>query len=283
MWHAGTGLPWDWRTGPSDSSERAHLREMIDALPNDALVTADAGFVGYDYWKALLEGGRDFVIRVGGNVRLLKKLGHVRESQGTVYLWPDRNARRSQPPLALRLVVVHDGRQSWSLITSVRSASRLSDRQIAELYRKRWGIELFYRHFKQTFGRRKLRSRTVEHVHCEADWCVVGLWAMLLHAGQHLHRRHIAPERVSVAGVLRAYRTAMREYKSYPDPKESLWDLLAIARIDDYQRSNKQSRSYPRKKYEPPIRPPEINQATHRQIQLAKLIDTTIKEKGLTA
>src|SRR5205085_107742 len=43
MFHVGTGLPWDWRTGPSDRSERDHLRQMIDALPAGALVTADAG------------------------------------------------------------------------------------------------------------------------------------------------------------------------------------------------------------------------------------------------
>lgn len=90
MWHAGSGLPWDWRTGPADSSERAHLEEMIADLPEEALVTADAGFVGYEYWQALLDSGRQFLIRVGGNVRLLRRLGHVRESHGTVYLWPDR-------------------------------------------------------------------------------------------------------------------------------------------------------------------------------------------------
>lgn len=46
MWHAGTGLPWDWRSGPADSSERAHLRDMLSGLPAGALVAADAGFVG---------------------------------------------------------------------------------------------------------------------------------------------------------------------------------------------------------------------------------------------
>ena len=51
MWHVATGLPWDWRTGPSDSSERDHFRQMIAALPKGALATADAGFVGYHYWK----------------------------------------------------------------------------------------------------------------------------------------------------------------------------------------------------------------------------------------
>ena len=34
MWHVGTGLPWDWRTGPSDSSERDHLRQMIESFPS---------------------------------------------------------------------------------------------------------------------------------------------------------------------------------------------------------------------------------------------------------
>ena len=32
MWHAGTGLPWDWRIGPADSSERAHLLAMLSTL-----------------------------------------------------------------------------------------------------------------------------------------------------------------------------------------------------------------------------------------------------------
>src|SRR5512147_1912225 len=62
MWHVGTGLPWDWRLGPSDSSERAHLKQMIAALPAGALVTADAGFVGYEYWKALRDSGRHLLI-----------------------------------------------------------------------------------------------------------------------------------------------------------------------------------------------------------------------------
>src|SRR4029079_11789503 len=92
MWHVGTGLPWDGRTGPSDSSERDHLLQMIAALPAEALVTADAGFGGYAYWKALLDSERHLLIRVGANVRLLKGLGYARERAGRVYLWPDRAA-----------------------------------------------------------------------------------------------------------------------------------------------------------------------------------------------
>lgn len=92
MWHVGTGLPWDWRIGPSNASERDHFRQMIDDLPPAALVTADAGFVGYEYWKTLIDGSRHFVIRVGASVTLLKKLGYARESSQTVFLWPNKAA-----------------------------------------------------------------------------------------------------------------------------------------------------------------------------------------------
>ncbi|MEJ7638239.1 MAG: hypothetical protein WKF75_09765 [Singulisphaera sp.] len=45
---------------------------MIAALPTRAMVTADAGFVRYEYWKALLDSGQHLLIRVGANVRLLR-------------------------------------------------------------------------------------------------------------------------------------------------------------------------------------------------------------------
>lgn len=142
LWHAATGLPWDWRLGPADSSERGHLLEMLCRLPLEALIAADAGFVGYDFLSAILASQRHFLVRVGSNVRLLRQLGYARESGGIVYLWPDRAAKRKQPPLVLRLVIAHDGKRPVYLLTSVVSTRRLSDRQVCDLYRLRWGIEV---------------------------------------------------------------------------------------------------------------------------------------------
>jgi hypothetical protein len=278
LWHAGTGLPWDWRLGPSDSSERRHLLEMVPGLPPQSLITADAGFVGYPLWSALQAAGHDLLIRVGGNVRLLKQLGFVRESHGTVYLWPDAAARHSQPPLVLRLVVVQGARHPWHLVTSVCDAGQLSDHDIVEIYRRRWGIELYYRHFKQTFARRKLRSHAAESVLCEAHWSVVGLWAMLLYAEQHHHRRHISPRRMSVASVLRAFRGLLKQPSVIHPDKPSFHQRLDRAVIDGYARNNKRSRQYPRKKYDAPCGPPAIQHATRQQRQLAQQL-----KAGLTA
>jgi hypothetical protein len=272
MFHVGTGLPWDWRIGPSDSSEREHLMQMIAALPAGALVTADAGFVGYAYWKALLDDDRQFLIRVGANVRLLRGLGYARERDGLVYLWPDREAARRQPPLVLRLVVARGGRHPVYLVTSVLQEARLSARQVVAIYALRWGVELFYRQLKQTFGRRKLRSHRGENAAVEATWSLLGLWSLCLHGQVELAHDGIPAPGASVAGLLRAYRAAMREYRSCPEPGESLWERLSAAVIDGYRRSTKASRDYPRKKREHAIGAPEVRPATPWEIELARQI-----------
>ena len=283
LFHVMLRLPWDWRLGPSFESEREHLRQMLASLPPDALIVLDCGFVGYEFWTELLASGRHFVIRVGGNVRLLKKLGVVRESHGTVSLWPDKAAKRRQPPLTLRLVQVHDGHQAWSLVTSVCDVKRLSDLQVAKIYGFRWRIELFFRHFKQTYGRAKLRSHKAEHAACEAEWSLLGLWALLLHAQrQHQHARG-EPACLSVARVLRAVGQALDEHRSQPEPGLTLRDRLLAAVIDRYRRKDKTSRGYPRKKYEPATRNPHLITATPAQRQLAKQLLSESMKKGFTA
>ena len=151
FWHVGTGLPWAWRTGPSGSSERQHLQEMLAELPENTLIAADAGFMGYEFWRAVMEGGHSFVIRAGANVRLLKKLGYAREYDQTIYLWPNAVAKKELPPLVLRVVWVHDGKQPMCLVTNVLSKARLSDRQIVDIYKARWGVEAIFQNLQADF------------------------------------------------------------------------------------------------------------------------------------
>ena len=266
MWHCGTGLPWDWRTGRSDSSERAHLLEMIPILPAESLVTADAGFVGYNYWTALLDTGHPFVIRVGSNVKLLKKLGYVKERQGLVYLWPDAVAAKGIPPLVLRLVVVQAGKHPVYLVASILNSTELPDCMVANIYRLRWGVEVYYRNFKQTFERRKLRSHRAQNAQVELDWSMVGLWAACLYAQ---HCGSIPPQRLSVAAILRAFRRSIR-YAATPDSRTTLKQLLKLAVLDKYDRKNKTSRGYPRQKRTKPPGSPKFIIATSAQVNLAR-------------
>ena len=283
LWHVGSGLPWDWRTGPSDSSERGHFQEMLGSVPAGSLLTADAGFVGYHLWKTVLDAGHQLLVRVGSNVTLLKKLGYARERNGLVYLWPDRAAKKRLPPLVLRLVVVtNQKRGPIYLVTSVMGHETLSETQIAAVYRRRWGIEVYYRHCKQTFERRKLRSQNPDNAMVELHWSLLGMWAMGLHSHARLVGQGVLPEQISFAGVWRAYRRAMREYKSPPDPGDRIRQLIDRAIIDPYERRNKTSRDYPRKKQEQATGSPILRKATHAQVQQAMQVKREL-EKGLTA
>jgi hypothetical protein len=285
MWHVGSGLPWDWRRGPSDSSEREHLLSMLDGLPAGSLVAADAGFVGYEYWKALVDSGRHFVIRVGANVRLLKGLGYVRRRKDIVYLWPDAAAKKELPPLVLRLTQFQTTKQTVYVVTNILDEKQLSDSQLVEIYKRRWGVEVMFRSFKQTFDQRKLRCHCAENAEVELDWLLTGLWAVCLLGQKKLLDAGEDIRRLSVAGVLRAVRQTMHEYKSKPDPDEDLWSLLTISVIDCYERANKASRDYPRKrKKKPPVGIPEIVDATPDQVELARRIKAQLKAaEDLTA
>jgi hypothetical protein len=272
LWHVTTGLAWNWRLGPSDSSERAHLREMLESLPLLSLVIGDAGFVGYDFFKSIIDAKQQLLIRVGSNVRLLRKLGTVCETAQTVYLWPEAAQKRKQPPLVLRLIELHDGRKPVYLVTSVLDERTLCDAKIADLYRRRWGIELYYRHLKQTFGRGKLRSHNAENADLEMHWALLGLGAMLLKTTNELQGVNIAPSRLSVTAMLKAFRSVITDYDRAAKPGKSLETRLQAAIIDAYQRQSKASRNYPRKHKETAAGAPLIEAATKPQRQFAKAL-----------
>ena len=226
-------------------------------------MTSDAGFVGYDFWKAILDTNHDFMIRIGANVKLIKQLGYAREYDHIVYLWSVKVAKKKMSPLVLRLIVIYDGKQPVYLVTSVLSKQRLSAQQAIEIYRDRWGIELFFRTFKQTFGRTKLRSRSAENAKLELDWSLVALWSICLLGQRELVRAGEATWQLSPAGAIKVVQATMREYRVRPESfDEMLYSMLANALRDGYERtSSKTSRDYPRKKQRERIAAPKITRA----------------------
>lgn len=270
VWHMGLKLPWCWRTGPSTASERSHLTDMLKTLdfPKDTLFCGDAGFIGYDFWQSILDGGHSFLIRVGANVRLLKNLGAARERAGLVYLWPDQAARKKQLPLVLRLLTFQGPRGKVYLVTNVLSERELSPAQAGQLYRLRWGVELQFRTLKQTFRRSKLRSRAPDNAVAELHWSLVGLSLVQLFAVKEQMQIDSPPAQSSVALALSAIQDAMRNWsREVADPK-ALARRLREATKDTYRRTrSKQARYRPDSKDKPCATQPIILPATPRQRQ----------------
>ncbi len=167
-------------------------------MPADALVVADAGFVGYVLCRRLLRHRRHFLLRVGSNITLLKDLGYYHEERdGLVYLWPQKH--RSCRPLVLRLIVLRHGVQDVYLLTDVLDLTELTDAEAATLFGMRWGEEVFYRSYKQTLQRRTLLSRTAATCLAEAQWTLLGLWLLGLMTVSRLVEAGIDPLACSVA------------------------------------------------------------------------------------
>jgi hypothetical protein len=268
LWHMGLHMPWNWRTGPSTASERTHFRDMLAAekYPENTLFCGDAGFVGYDLWQQIIAIGQHFLIRCGANVHLLKGLGYVRETNGIVYLWPNELARKSQPPLVLRLIRVTIGRTQASLVTNVLDAKLLSDQQALQLYRMRWGIELQFRTLKQTFGRRMLRSRTPDRALVELDWSLLGLWLIQLFAIKEQMELGKLPEHCSVGLAINIVREVFDRWWDKPPPGQDLASRLGNAVKDGYVRKKpKRGRYKPYSGSEPSCGSPIITKASRQQ------------------
>lgn len=266
IWHVGQRLPWCWKIGPGYASERHHVMEMLEEqnFPENTLFCGDGGYVGYGFWRAIHDQGHHFLVRVGGNVRLLKSLGYVRERNGIVYCWSDRAMKKKQLPLVLRLLHFKDARNGdVYLVTNVLKEELLPRRQAGEIYRQRWGIEIQIRSLKQTFGRTKLRSRTPERAAVESEWSLIGLWMIQLLAHKEQVKARDPGTLTSIAAVLRIVRQMMQRDAVVPKRTECFNKKLAQAVTDDYKRkSKKTSRDYPRQKKQKAIGQPELMVAT---------------------
>lgn len=271
LWHMGLGLPWAYRVGPGTDSERRHLRDMIWELPKKSLLVTDCGFVGYEQCDDLMLSGHSFLMRVGGNMTLLTKLGwHYEERDGLVYLWPEKF--RTSPPLALRLIQLEPpDKQPIYLLTNVLDDEILSDEDAQVFYRMRWGVEVCFRSYKQTLQRRTLKSRTPKTCLLEAQFTMLGLWLLgLMSIGQFKKTRR-SPRDWSVAKSRDVVRRAIRNAKPRGRRRPPLLQQLAAAVIDTHQRTaSKAARNYPRKKQQKPPSPPKIKPATPTQIQRAQ-------------
>jgi hypothetical protein len=271
LWHMGLRLPWSWKMGPSDSSERGHFQEMLihQSFPENTLFCGDAGFTGYDFWRSIMDHGHHFLIRVGANVRLLTKLGYyARECNRIVYVWPESAARKKQPPLILRLIHLKSERGDVYLLTNVLNPQSLSDALASRLYTLRWGIELQFRTLKQTFGRRTLRSRTPDRAYAELEWSLLGLWMIHLFAVKEQVKVGDPPSHTSAALAIQVVRSILFLWCEVPAKGADLWTQLQNAIVDTYERqSSKRARYRPNKKDTPSAGKPIIAVANRKRKQ----------------
>jgi hypothetical protein len=287
IWHMSLRLPWVWRLGPSHSSERGHVMEILkqEQLPENTLFCGDAGFVGYDFWKSIRGQGMDFLVRVGGNVNLLSETADIKRlGGGTVLCWPKGKMDSGAEPLRLRLVKVKVGRTTMWMLTSVLDPKKLPKKKIIRYYKMRWGVEVEYRGLKQTIDKRNLRCRNSDRVYVELDWSIRAMACAELvalreqirddHDSETQSQHDYETKERSLANIMRALRKCMRNLNKYTDASNDLLLQLSIALVQKYNnRTDKKARYRPKNSDKKPLGEPTIRKLNREERRKLRQID----------
>lgn len=278
--HLGNGVPWAWRFGKGGkASEREHLCRMLSLLPKLALVVTDAGYYGYELILSLVRAEVDFLIRMSTNVKLYTQ-EHVELEdfrEGVVYYWPEAVQKKGGAPIRARLIRLCGKSKKrkydvW-LLTNVMDQKRLSRRQADRFYRWRWESEGYFRTYKQTMNKLKLRSRTVRCVHREAEASMIATQLLLAQGALAVPERSRQEEPVlcSPRQVLLEIRREMRRAA----PRSNFRERLRCARRERRVRTTgKEKRVWPRRKEHKPPGPPQILTLTKAQERLLSRCET---------
>jgi hypothetical protein len=170
-----------------ETGETALLRQLFDRLrPGDVLL-ADRYYCSYFMIALLAELGVDFVVRLHQcrmtDFRYGDRLG--RGDHIAIWLrparpeWMDRETYERMPPwLRVREVHVQVNQpgfrvQSLVVVTTLTDAEEYTQEDVAELYHRRWLVELDIRAIKISLGMDVLRCKTPERVRREIWTCLL--------------------------------------------------------------------------------------------------------------
>jgi len=272
------------------SNGKMHDVRALDDLPLEpgAFYMMDRGYVDFARLHVFTQRSAFFVIRSKRNMdyarqpyQAVDKSTGLRSDQKITL----QGVKTSlQYPEALRRITYCDTetQKRFAFLTSNWTLPALT---IARLYKCRCQVELFFRTFKQTFGRRKLRSHAAENARLEIDWSLVGLWSICLLAQRELVQSGHDPCQLSPVAAIKAIQQVMHHYRNRPDhPDETLWAMLRCALRDDYLRtSSKTARNCPRKEKRERIGVPKVAVASKSQIVAAHNLKTKRIAFQLTA
>ena len=161
------------------SDEQGRFRVLMSRLEPGDVVLGDAAFESYWAIAELVERGVDAVFEINGSRKLPGRATLVtltKPDAGHRPHWMTlEHYRRVRPTLRLRRVRAgrDKGAAKKTLLTTMIDTRAVTNREIEQLYRRRWEIELDLRSIKQSLGMEILRCTSPEMV-------IKELWVHLL-------------------------------------------------------------------------------------------------------
>lgn len=227
-----------------ETGETALLRDLFDRLQSGDVVLADSYYCSYFMVALLQEQGVDVVTRLHhrrkSDFRRGRRLGkgdHVVSWQRPERPdWMDEETYRRMPEsLTVREVKVRVNQpgyrvESFVAVTTLTDAAEHTAGDVAELYHKRWLVELDIRAIKVTLGIDVLRCKSPEMVRREV-WAALLAYNLIrktILQSAKLHRR--SPRQISFTTALQKIATS---WETLPSCREAVAVVLVTVDLRD--------------------------------------------------
>lgn len=245
-----TGVLLDYAKGNKHQSELRLLKGLLDQFKPGDLAVADRGFCSYALLALLRVRQVGSVFRLhqarSGDLRKGKRLG--KNDRQFTWLKPTERPRwlpqcwwkKIPAQLTVRVIRFKLCRRGYrtesvTLVTTLLDAHKYSAQDIAQLYARRWKIELWFRDIKTSMGMEALRCKSPQLVHKELEMFFIAynfIRALVVEAGA----THDVPlDRLSFKGTVDAVRQfsmAIAQARSKKKQNRLIARLLEVIALD---------------------------------------------------
>lgn len=177
-------------------ANRQDLNE-VDAieLQENATYIVDKGYCSYIWWHQINEAGAVFVTRLKKNARIQVDQSHpIADEDRSLILADDTIQLTNKHPgggrlnpyvgQPLRRVIVHREDKHTPLVIVSNDFER-SARELADLYRARWAIELFFKWLKQNLKIKRFLGTTENAVKIQLYTAMIAYLLLAIYKARH--------------------------------------------------------------------------------------------------
>jgi len=273
LFSLATGLFMAWATGSQHVQELVLLQQLWEHLRPGDLLLGDRGFGCWGTLAQCCQRGIHGVFRARGRLRTDWRRGQRLSKHQRLVVWKKPRHRpsyftaeqwadfpRELTLRVIRVVVTQRGFRARKiiLVTTLLDHQAYPPAALAELYRRRWDMELSLRHLKTTLQMEQLSCKTPANLQRELwmHFCIYNLVRRLMF--EAARKANVPLHRISFAGALaaaRRYGETLLRARSARKRKALLSELLRVLAEDlvpdrpgrrEPRAVKKRPKSYPR-------------------------------------
>jgi hypothetical protein len=218
-----TGALLDWAEGTKHTHELPLFRTLWSVFSEGDIMLGDRGLCSYYDISMLKDRGVDSVLHLHQarkpipEAKALKKLGPddfliewkrpQKQNDIPDELWNQLPAKLVLRQIKITVQIPGFRKQEFYIVTTLIDAIEYPVSALAELYFRRWDVELFLRHIKTTMRMEVLRCKTPEMIRKEIIMNFIvynGVRGLMYEAAEEME---VCVRRISFKGALEALRS----------------------------------------------------------------------------